>query len=179
MISLHDGWNGVKYSRQQLSHTVNTFYHEFVLHKQPSWEAVDPSKVLKIYFFIAFTHKPEVEWRLLKRNHTVLVYKIKDSKRPNQLTNTAMKEGRLNWLAHQSVAQHAFVAEFPVVLCKNFSNPLQRKKKTVQTHQSHPVHWGEACRQFRNISRISQSGCTQRSALVKKGAVSIKHDSWP
>lgn len=82
-----------------------------------------------IFFFITFTHKPEAEWCLLKRNRTVLVYKIKDSKRSSQLTNTAMKEGRLNWLAYQSVAQHAFVAEFPVVLCKNFSNPLQRKKK--------------------------------------------------
>lgn len=135
MISLHDGWNGVKYSRHRLSHAASTFYHEFVLHKHPE-RLLTPLKSSRYIFFNAFTHKPEVEWRLLKRNRTVLVYKIKDGQRSNKLTNTAMKEGRLNWLAYQSVAQHAFVAEFPVVLCKNFSNPLQRKKKKQKKKQS-------------------------------------------
>lgn len=76
---------------------VNTFCHELVLHKQPFWGAVDPCKVLKI-FFHHFSLKPQVLWCLLKTDDVVLLrvkdsFEIQSSGPYRQIT--AMKEGRL------------------------------------------------------------------------------------
>lgn len=84
---------------------VNTFCHELVLHKQPFWGAVDPCKVLKI-FFHHFSLKPQVLLCLLKTDDVVLLrvkdsFEIQSSGPYRQIT--AMKEGRLEQLAHHTV----------------------------------------------------------------------------